>query len=207
MFVSVFASLVSLWAGGIHQGWVESESSRIGCENGEDVGRYAGDWITVCTYLAEDGWRLRSISNEHVNWFVFASPSGRTSDRIMGEISPAGAGDSCEIFNFSLSLPQYWYFSGGEVRATIHTTSTYDCARQVELWTYQVIALDPDQPEVACLIGDLDAQLLDRPLVKAQQIAEEFAVGWSCEADDPILFGNEQSSDFDSIVEARRAAR
>ena len=207
MFVSVFASIVALWAGGIEQGWVESEPSRVGCEEGRDVGRYAGDWINVCTFLAEDNWRLRSVSNEHVDWFVFTTPSGQTSDRIRGEVSPAGAGDSCEIFNFAMNRPQHWFYSGGEVRATIHRTSALDCARRLDLWTYQIIALDPDQPEVACLLGDLDAQLLDRPFEQAQQIAEEFAVGWDCSTDATIQFDDRQQLSLDEILDARRAAR
>jgi len=207
MFVSVFASIVALWIGGIEEGWVESEPSSTGCEEGEDVGRYAGDWIVACNYLAEDNWRLREISNEHVNWYLYRSPSGRMSDRINGEVSPTGAGDSCEIFNFGMTPPRQWYYSGGEVRAAIHTTRVIDCARQLDLRTYQVIVFDPDQPAVACLIADLDAQLLDRPFERAQQIAEEFAVDWNCATDETILFGNEQQSSLDEILDARRTAR
>ncbi len=207
MFVSVFASIVALWLGGIEQGWVDSESSRIGCEEGRDVGRHAGDWIDVCTYLSEDNWRLREISNEHVNWYLYTSPSGRTSDRIRGIVTPTGAGDSCEVFQFYMKPPRHWYYSGGEVRAMVQSTGMFDCNRRVEVFSFQVIAFDPDQPEVACLVADLDGELLDTPLQRAQQIAEEFAVGWDCSTDETIQFGNEQQSSLDEILDARRAAR
>ncbi len=83
----------------------------------------------------------------------------------------------------------------------------FDCNRGVEVSSFQVIAFDPDQPEVACLVADLDGELLDTPLQRAQQIAEEFAVDWNCATDETIFFGNEQQSSLDEILDARRTAR
>jgi hypothetical protein len=211
MFVSGVVSALVLFAAGhdpvdggaepVQNGWVEAEIGRGECRDIED--EIHGDWAYECFQDVEAGWRIRSIENEHVEWFVFMPPTGDASDRLRGRVSPQGSND-CAYSQNGFVGAGTWLFADGEAQAVVLRTSFSSCSRQMELYTYQVIALQPDQPEIACLMAEVDGDLHAAGADMAMRVAEALAGDWNCATGVGVGLDRSQTSSLDEIIEAYR---
>ena len=181
----------------IDRGWVTAGFGREACREIEDEVHL--DWAEECFLDGAGDWRIRSIENEHVNWFVFVSPTGGRSARLLGRIRPQG-GNDCSFSQSGFSGTGSWYVVEGEPRAAIFQTTFPSCSRHMPLMTHQVIALKPDQAEIACMIGEVDGDLHADAALMARQLAERLVDDWDCAADDVIHLDRTETRDAAEII-------